>query len=311
MLETQIDSAIRREYMSGSIKDRHDIRLLLSMQRLWGRIVDWSMRSGWRVDRGFCRFISFLALPKYLLDIPWPDSLKVWRLSWLGGGSLQVRVESQAPAVEVRSGTSDPYVFATIFLKNCYASSRQCENPEWILDAGAYTGYSAIYFASLFPKAKILCLEPEPSNFAILQKNTKVYPNIIALNQALWHRDEFLNLSSDDEIERLEHWGVQVHSSAPKTSNKEIAGRSLESLSQEYGVERWDILKIDIEGAEAKLFDEAMRKHIQAAQRVYIELHEHLVKGSSQGFFTLVETLDCQLAVEDENIVISPARLAG
>ena len=85
-----------------------------------------------------------------------------------------------------RRTTSDFEVFRDIFVYEQYRFDWpfSCKT---ILDAGANTGFSAIYFAHLFPHATILALEPEDSNFVTLQKNTANYPNIHTVKKALWH----------------------------------------------------------------------------------------------------------------------------
>ena len=79
-------------------------------------------------------------------------------------------------------------------------------NPATIVDAGAYTGFSAIYFAEKYPAAKVLALEPDPSNFALLVRNARPYSNIVPLQQALWSRDGSLELQDPG----TGHWGFYV-----------------------------------------------------------------------------------------------------
>ena len=55
-------------------------------------------------------------------------------------------------------------------------------NPKVIFDIGGNIGITAIYLASLFPKAKIYTFEPLPDNFEILQINIQQYQNIEAFN---------------------------------------------------------------------------------------------------------------------------------
>lgn len=42
-----------------------------------------------------------------------------------------------------------------------------------IIDAGANIGASAVYFAYSFPKAQVVAIEPEQSNFDLLKANTE------------------------------------------------------------------------------------------------------------------------------------------
>ena len=47
----------------------------------------------------------------------------------------------------------------------------ELSNVSFIIDAGAYIGSSAIFFAEKFPNATIVAVEPEIGNYAMLLKN--------------------------------------------------------------------------------------------------------------------------------------------
>src|SRR5688572_6336531 len=44
-------------------------------------------------------------------------------------------------------------------------------DPKFIVDAGANIGIASIYFATKFPNARVIAIEPEPENFTLLEKN--------------------------------------------------------------------------------------------------------------------------------------------
>ena len=51
-----------------------------------------------------------------------------------------------------------------------------------VLDIGAHIGYYALMFAKLVgPHGKVFAFEPEPGNFAILEKNVRVNDYLIAV----------------------------------------------------------------------------------------------------------------------------------
>src|ERR1017187_9470955 len=45
---------------------------------------------------------------------------------------------------------------------------------KYIIDAGANIGFSVLYFLIYFPNAKVICIEPEESNFNLLLKNLEL-----------------------------------------------------------------------------------------------------------------------------------------
>src|SRR5260370_35941728 len=90
----------------------------------------------------------------------------------------QVRLMVPGPAVEVwlRLGTTDIAVFNSIFRREEYGL-RIPALPKVIVDAGAYTGLSTVYFALKYPDACIIALEPSPYNFDLLELNTAKLKN--------------------------------------------------------------------------------------------------------------------------------------
>jgi hypothetical protein len=53
-----------------------------------------------------------------------------------------------------------------------YGRLAQTDNAPLIVDAGASIGASAVYFASSFPKAQVVAIDPDPGNFQLLTANT-------------------------------------------------------------------------------------------------------------------------------------------
>ena len=47
------------------------------------------------------------------------------------------------------------------------------DRPSVIIDAGANIGLASIWFASKFPEARILAIEPEKSNYELLVRNVE------------------------------------------------------------------------------------------------------------------------------------------
>src|SRR6185369_12585741 len=95
--------------------------------------------------------------------------------------------------ISLRLKTSDIATFKKIFLDREYDFPLE-KKPETILDAGANVGFASVFFAQKFPTAKIVAIEPEASNFALLKKNSSPYPNIIPVQGALWNENKVIDL---------------------------------------------------------------------------------------------------------------------
>src|SRR5690606_6701996 len=64
-------------------------------------------------------------------------------------------------------------LYREIFLDEIYRFSAACEAP-FIVDCGANIGMSVLYFKTLYPESRIVAFEPNPSAFALLEKNVAV-----------------------------------------------------------------------------------------------------------------------------------------
>jgi predicted O-methyltransferase YrrM len=65
-----------------------------------------------------------------------------------------------------------PQIFQCHYLRYLYALFEDEEPPKYILDAGANAGFSTLLFKLLWPDATVVSLEPDPSNFDMLKRNT-------------------------------------------------------------------------------------------------------------------------------------------
>src|SRR5438477_12484313 len=119
------------------------------------------------------RYHSMLGFPKVVMLL-----LALW-LKKLPGARFLFRLRTPAlkHPVYLRFGTTDAWVFKEVLLDSEYDFLPPI-SPKVIVDAGANIGLSSIFFANKFPEATIYALEPEESNFQLLEKNASAYPRI-------------------------------------------------------------------------------------------------------------------------------------
>ncbi len=184
----------------------------------------------------------------------------------------------------LRVPTSDVPTYEQVFLKKEYDFS-VVTPPKIIVDAGANIGLASIYFANKFPSAKIFAIEPEPSNFELLKRNTAPYPNITPIQTALWHRNEEITLIDQG----IGNWGfMTVTRNSAKDQMCEtscaVEVMTLDKIMKDYDLEKIDILKIDIEGAEKEVFSDTS-SWIEKVDSIIIELHERMKAGCNRSFY--------------------------
>ena len=184
-----------------------------------------------------------------------------------------------ACALEIRPRTSDLDVFAQVFSGDEYGPLVRGRRADVILDGGANVGYSAAYFLTRFPQARVIAIEPDRENFELLSRNLRPYgARAQVIFGALWsHRTE-LALSSGFRDGRA--WSRQVRDSSDVGDDR-VPAFSVADVLQRTGVTRVSILKLDVEGAEAEIFSRGTESWIELVDAFVVELHEDTPFGSA------------------------------
>jgi FkbM family methyltransferase len=172
-----------------------------------------------------------------------------------------------------RCGTSDLAVFSQIFTEKEYACLDDVKEVELVVDCGANVGYSAAYFLSHFPDSRVICIEPDKANSTMLAKNLSPYGSRAKIiRSAIWsHRTGlvFHELPYRDGKE----WAVQVREAQPSEATT-INATDIGTILKESGHFQIDILKIDIEGAEAMVFASNYEEWLSHTRNIVIEIHD-------------------------------------
>ena len=190
---------------------------------------------------------------------------------------VALRVNGIDAPIYVRWRTTDLTVFRQVFVLGEY----DCEvprHPEVIVDAGANIGLTTILYANKYPSARILAIEPESSNFDMLLKNVKTYPQVTAVKAALWATNTNLEVVDPG----LGHYGFRTSSSADSAGKREqVEAVTVAGIMDKFGLGRIDLLKMDIEGAEEEVFKDC-GSWINHVGSVTVETHDRFCPRSSE-----------------------------
>jgi FkbM family methyltransferase len=197
--------------------------------------------------------------------------------------------------IHLRNSKGDFISFREIFFKKEYELNLPHINPSIIIDAGANIGLTSVYFANRYPTARIICIEPDPENFACVVKNVSGYKTIIPLNKALWNTSEMLSLTNKGFGDR----GFMIEEGNEKTTE----GISLTALMQQYNLTHIDILKIDIEGSEKEVFSSGYEDWPPKTKCLVIELHDRMKPGCSDSVFAAIGNYNFSKSIKGENLV--------
>jgi FkbM family methyltransferase len=215
-------------------------------------------------------------------------------------GSLSnLKIPNIKTKVSLRKGTSDIPTFFQIFLFNEYDLDF-IENPKVIIDGGANIGLFSVMMKNKFADAKIISIEPDKENFEMLKKNVSGYQDIFCENCGLWNKET--NLKVHDKLDRGK-WGMMVEETDEAGDVKAI---SIDSIMDKYSIERIDILKLDIETSEKKLFLDNYERWLPKTKMLIIELHDFMEEGCSKSFFSAINKTfnNYEYAIKGENTAI-------
>ena len=160
-------------------------------------------------------------------------------------------------------GRSDRGALGHFYIQNYHFIEPPGSNViEYIVDGGANIGAETIRFRYFHPNARIIAVETEQRNFEILKTNCLSDTLTTVVHAALWPHEEPLSI-----IERNSNVAFQVK----PTRDGNIRALSIPALMSIYDLPRIDILKLDIEGAEEKLFSENTDRWIDRVNSVIFE----------------------------------------
>jgi FkbM family methyltransferase len=199
----------------------------------------------------------------------------------------------------LRAGTSDIPTFGQVFFAKEYDLELP-RAPQIIIDGGANIGLFTLLMKNRYPEATIICIEPDRDNFRLLQQNTAAYPGISCENCGLWNRDATLKVYDKYDTGK---WGMVVEEDP---FEGDIPALAMGTLLKKYGIQRIDLLKLDIETSEKQLFASHYADWLPLVDTLIIELHDWMEPGCSRPFFHAINECfaDYTLAIKGENIII-------
>lgn len=181
---------------------------------------------------------------------------------------VRLRLEVTGTEVVLRPRNSDFEVLMQTFAANGCETRAFGGNPLLVVDAGANIGLTSLLFAQHYPKATVVAIEPDETNFRLLKMNTSAFPQIVPVRAALWNRQAPLRVR--DPGNRA--WALQTEEVAEE-GDSSCPAITLAGIQERWG--RIDLLKLDIEGAEWPLF-ETDPGWVRDVGVVVVELHgEH------------------------------------
>jgi len=186
--------------------------------------------------------------------------------------------------------------YKEIFVEHLYAFKSATPAPR-ILDLGANIGLSVLFFKQLYPNAEITAYEADPLIFRHLVRNVhgNGFSDVCLMNKAVWDQNTTIRFSSE---------GGDGGRAALGEDNNLISVEAVD-IREILGCGNYDFLKMDIEGAEERVFP-ACRDYLDSFRHVFVEYHS--VSGHKQCLDRIIGVLaEAGFRIHVHSIINSPS----
>jgi FkbM family methyltransferase len=173
---------------------------------------------------------------------------------WVTPAPITVTVDLRTlgPAVTLRSHTTDISVLKELLVGNTYEPLPQDDAVRTVVDLGANVGLSYRWLRARYPNARFVCVEPDPGNLEILRANVRAIDAQAIIHGACVGASERRVTMATTSGE----WGFRMSDADGDGDGDggDVDVITMASLLEDAGFEHVDVLKCDIEGAEAEVF---------------------------------------------------------
>jgi FkbM family methyltransferase len=195
--------------------------------------------------------------------------------------SYHMQIAGKKAEITLRRFAGDIDIFFEVFWKLAYSDSRMNKKTiSTVLDLGANIGMATAYFYSRFPGAVFYCVEPDPDSMLLMKNNLA---QLVPSDQI-----QFLTAAAgaaDSRGEMVTARYAYNRSVRPNPAKGEVKILTIASILSHFNLQYIDLLKLDIEGAESDILQDAgwlTRVHF-----IFIEFHSEA--GMNNGIARLEE----------------------
>jgi len=194
--------------------------------------------------------------------------------------------------------------------ENTYYCEFDKEKPV-IVDAGAHIGLTTLYYKRLYPLARVIAIEPQPTTAEILRKN--VWENqlegVEVVEAALSDSEGEEKLYYDKSKDKWFSTAGFTEGAWNKEQESEAVWVKTKKLSDLLIKEKPDLVKLDIEGMEERVLREA-RTELKLCPHYLIEWHP--VRGNElKELVTVLEGEGLRVEITKDGKRITSGKVRG
>lgn len=213
----------------------------------------------------------------YRLVADWRSFRAFRRLQswWLppGQGTVEVRFRQLGGVpVKLRPGTQDDALPRSVFLSRGHLPppSIATDQLRVIWDLGANVGLTMAHMATLYPDARIVGVELDGENAALCRENLAPWQERCqVINTAVWIADGTVTYERGEGREQSFH----IVEDGVSSTDVQAPASSLDTLLARTDTPCIDYVKMDIEGAEARVLKENT-SWAERTRSIKVEVHD-------------------------------------
>jgi FkbM family methyltransferase len=217
---------------------------------------------------------------------------------WMGGMAGRLTPEADChPVPGARVSVSLNDRIGRLMWTGCYeleqvALLRHALDPGMtFVDVGAQIGYFSIIAAALVGAGgAVYSFEPDPDCFSRLAANSCAYPWVTAHKSAVADRTgEITFYRSPKQSES--GWGAIFSEKDSKRAQLSVRVCALDNWMSVEGIERIDVLKMDVEGAEYRVLEGAQAVVAKTRPMMWVEANEVCLSRDSKSVSSILQLL--------------------
>jgi FkbM family methyltransferase len=180
---------------------------------------------------------------------------------------LHIRGRLGPRSIFLRANGIDARTFWEVLVAEVYGASLPLRDGATVIDAGANIGLTSVFFLEHAADVRVIAIEPDTSNCSVFRRN-------LSSDQAVLYEGA---IGADAGAAHLELHGPTSHelvldASEETTVLRPVRVYTLDELAEREGIDRVDVLKVDIEGTERLLF-ERVPALVRRTDRIVMEIH--------------------------------------
>jgi len=232
-------------------------------------------------------------LKKIRLGLRIPFAIRNWPtflLDYLGLKKGYLVYSIGDKKVKVRAHSIDKKILIELVLDDKYFPKWfSLEKDATVVDVGAHIGIFSVLVGR-----KVYSIEPSKENYDLLLEQTKLNnSNIIPFNIALSDKNETVKLYNGRHSARCSI--IRKETSEWESVNT----LTMKDFFERNKIEKCDLLKMDVEGAEYKILKSTPKEIFKKIQNIFIEIHD--VEGENrQELIEFIKSQGYDIKIKDD-----------